>query len=189
MRWRGSTPSRLRRAGKDRCHELCWHRHCFLPCLPLPVVWCSRVGAGAGYPTVGDVVPGFETSQWYGISAPRTHPPRSSISSTKKSTRPSLTPRRGPGFSIWGHPTHQFARRFSASLSRSHRQAGQGGSGREPQARMRLDYRRHSMSPVTGIARARRANASCIRIGCVARPPRHRWLFRVKGRRTQSEVR
>ena len=41
-------------------------------------------------PTMADFVPGYEASVWYGVGAPAEHTePRSSISSTRRSTRPS----------------------------------------------------------------------------------------------------
>ena len=41
---------------------------------------------------MSDFVPGYEASQWYGIGVPKTRRPRSSTSSTKRSTRASLIP-------------------------------------------------------------------------------------------------
>ena len=41
----------------------------------LAVTTATRFEGAPNIPTVGDVVPGFETSQWYGVSAPRNVPP------------------------------------------------------------------------------------------------------------------
>ena len=40
----------------------------------LAVTTATRFEGAPDIPTVGDVVPGFETSQWYGIAAPRSTP-------------------------------------------------------------------------------------------------------------------
>jgi tripartite-type tricarboxylate transporter receptor subunit TctC len=40
----------------------------------LAVTTATRFEGAPNIPTVGDVVPGFETSQWYGVSAPRNIP-------------------------------------------------------------------------------------------------------------------
>jgi tripartite-type tricarboxylate transporter receptor subunit TctC len=40
----------------------------------LAVTTSTRFEGASNIPTVGDVVPGFETSQWYGIGAPKNTP-------------------------------------------------------------------------------------------------------------------
>lgn len=41
---------------------------------PLAVTPATRLGALPGIPTVGEFVPGYESSQWYGIGAPKNTP-------------------------------------------------------------------------------------------------------------------
>jgi tripartite-type tricarboxylate transporter receptor subunit TctC len=50
----------------------------------LAVTTASRAEVLPDVPTVGDFVPGYEASQWYGLGAPRTPPPRSSIKLNKE---------------------------------------------------------------------------------------------------------
>ena len=59
----------------------------------LAVTTATRLDALPDVPTVGDFVPGYEASTWYGSALPKTRRPRSSTSSTKRSTRLSPTPR------------------------------------------------------------------------------------------------
>jgi len=52
----------------------------------LAVTSAARAEVLPQLPPIADFVPGYEASQWYGISAPKTHRPRSSAGSTAKST-------------------------------------------------------------------------------------------------------
>jgi tripartite-type tricarboxylate transporter receptor subunit TctC len=58
----------------------------------LAVTTAKRSEALPDLPTVGEFVPGYEASQWYGLGVAKTHPPRSSTDSTRKSAWPSPTP-------------------------------------------------------------------------------------------------
>ena len=53
----------------------------------LAVTTATRSAALPDVPTVGEFVPGYEVSTWYGMSARRARLPSSSTKSTKKSTR------------------------------------------------------------------------------------------------------
>jgi len=55
----------------------------------LAVTTVSRAEALQDIPTVGEFVPGYEASAWFGIGAPGPRRPRSSRSSTRRSTLPS----------------------------------------------------------------------------------------------------
>ena len=61
--WRGATSG----AGNDRLHS---NRSVG----GLAVTTASRAEALPGVPTLSDFVPGYEASQWYGLSAPRKTP-------------------------------------------------------------------------------------------------------------------
>jgi tripartite-type tricarboxylate transporter receptor subunit TctC len=57
----------------------------------LGVTTAERSEALPGIPTVGEFLPGYEASSWFGIGAPKNTPLTSSTSSTRRSTRPSPT--------------------------------------------------------------------------------------------------
>jgi len=52
----------------------------------------DALGALPDLPTVGEFVPGYEASSWYGIGAPRARPPKSSITLTGRSMPASPIP-------------------------------------------------------------------------------------------------
>ena len=56
---------------------------------PLAMTTTTRSDALPNIPTLGEFVPGYEASLIDGVGAPKTPPPRSSLSSTKQSTRAS----------------------------------------------------------------------------------------------------
>ena len=62
-------------------------------CARLAVTTATRSEALPDIPTVGDFVPGYEASAWFGIGAPKNTPAEIVESSTRKSTRASPTPR------------------------------------------------------------------------------------------------
>ena len=51
------------------------------------VTTATRSEALPDLPTIAEFVPGYEASGWFGVGAPRIRPPKSSISSTARSTR------------------------------------------------------------------------------------------------------
>ena len=59
---------------------------------PLAVTTATRSDVLPDIPTVGDFVPGYEASALQGSAHPRTRPPRSSTSSTRRSMRASPIP-------------------------------------------------------------------------------------------------
>ncbi len=59
----------------------------------LAVTTATRSEALPDVPTVGEFVPGYEASGWYGMGAPRARLPRSSTSSIRRSTPLSPIPR------------------------------------------------------------------------------------------------
>ena len=58
----------------------------------LAVTTTMRNTAIPDLPTVAEFVPGYESSGWFGVSAPKGTPPTSSRSSTRKSMRHLRTP-------------------------------------------------------------------------------------------------
>ena len=59
----------------------------------LAVTTATRSDALPDIPTVGDFLPDYEASAWFGVGAPRARRPKSSTSSTRRSTRASPIPR------------------------------------------------------------------------------------------------
>jgi len=59
---------------------------------PLAVTTAMRSEALPDLPTVGDFVPGYETSGWFGVGVPRNTPVESSTSSTRRSMQASPIP-------------------------------------------------------------------------------------------------
>ena len=59
----------------------------------LAVTTATRSPVLPDIPPVGDFVPGYDASNWFGIGAPRPRRPRSSRNSIRRSTRASLIPR------------------------------------------------------------------------------------------------
>jgi Tripartite tricarboxylate transporter family receptor len=57
----------------------------------LAVTTAKRSETLPGIPTMGEFVPGYEASQWYGVGAPKARPPRSSTGSTRRLTQVSPT--------------------------------------------------------------------------------------------------
>ena len=51
----------------------------------LAITTATRSAAMPDIPTVGDFVPGYVASGWFGLGVPRSHPPRLSTSSTRRS--------------------------------------------------------------------------------------------------------
>jgi tripartite-type tricarboxylate transporter receptor subunit TctC len=68
---------------------------------PLAVTTATRSEALPDLPNVGEFVPGYEASGWYGIGAPKNTPPRSSISSTKQSMQASPISSSKHGLLTW----------------------------------------------------------------------------------------
>ena len=68
----------------------------------LAVTTATRSEALPDIPTVGEFVPGYEASAWFGLGAPKARPPRSSTSSTRRSTRLSPIPRSRHGLPTLG---------------------------------------------------------------------------------------
>src|SRR5262245_5446375 len=56
----------------------------------LAVTTATRSEALPALPAIAEVVPGYRASAWFGVGAPRIRPPKSSTSSTRKSTPASL---------------------------------------------------------------------------------------------------
>ena len=52
-------------------------------------------------PTMADFVPGYEASVWFGVGAPKPHPLKSSISSTRRSMPRSPIPRSRRALPTW----------------------------------------------------------------------------------------
>ena len=71
---------------------------------PLAVTGATRSAALPDIPTVGDYVPGYEASGWWGTGAPKKRPLRSSTSSTRRSTLPLSMPRSRRVLLIWVAP-------------------------------------------------------------------------------------
>jgi len=59
----------------------------------LAVTSATRSEALPDIPTVGEFVPGYEASVWFGLGAPSARPLKSSTSSTRRPTQLSLIPR------------------------------------------------------------------------------------------------
>ena len=71
----------------------------------LAVTTAARAEVLPDLPPVGDFVPGYEASQWYGIGAPRRRRPTSSTGSTRRSTLRSPIPTMKARFAdIGGEP-------------------------------------------------------------------------------------
>ena len=60
---------------------------------PLAVTTAERVDVLANIPPLGDFLPGYEASGWQGLTAPKNTPPEIIDNSTRRSMRPSPTPK------------------------------------------------------------------------------------------------
>jgi tripartite-type tricarboxylate transporter receptor subunit TctC len=89
----------------------------------LAVTTTTRSEALPDLPTIGEFVPGYETSQWYGIGAQKTRRPKSWTRSTGRSTRASLIRRSRKGL-----PT------LAARDLRSHPPTSASSSPRKPRS-------------------------------------------------------
>jgi tripartite-type tricarboxylate transporter receptor subunit TctC len=70
----------------------------------LAVTTARRLEALPDIPTVGDFLPGYESSLWFGIGVPNiTHPSKSSTSSTSRLMQASPIPRSRRWSPAWGH--------------------------------------------------------------------------------------
>ena len=100
---------------------------------PLAVTTAKRSEMLPDLPTVGDFLPGFEQSAFFGIGAPERRRPRSSTGLTRRSIPASPIPRSG-----CGSPRSQArpfqARRLWQAYCRGDQQMGQGDQARRHQA-------------------------------------------------------
>ena len=94
----------------------------------LAVTSAKRSEALPDLPTVGEFVPGYEMSAWFGVCARRrARRPRSSRSSTGRSTRASPIPKMKARLADIGGISHcRIARRFRQVHRRRNREMGQG---------------------------------------------------------------
>ena len=91
----------------------------------------DALGGAAGHPDRGRVRAGLRGERVGMASArPRTRPPRSSTSSTRRSTRASPIPRSRRGLPIWAARCLRLARRLRQAHRRRNREVGQGGQVR-----------------------------------------------------------
>jgi Tripartite tricarboxylate transporter family receptor len=80
-----------------------------------------RLDALPDIPTVGEFLPGYEASNWYGLGAPKNTPAESSRSSTRRSMLALPIPSSGRGFPTW-----------AARCLRAHRDRGNPPSDDRP---------------------------------------------------------
>jgi tripartite-type tricarboxylate transporter receptor subunit TctC len=84
----------------------------------LAVTSAMRSEALPDLPTVGEFVPGYEASPWWGVGVPKNTPAEViSTSSTRRSTRALPTPRSRRGSPIWASRCTQVRPRSSGSSS------------------------------------------------------------------------
>ena len=84
----------------------------------------KRSDALPDMPTVGDFVPGYEASAWYGIGAPKARPPRSSTASTRDQCRPRRSEASRRGSPTWAARRLPARPPSSASSSRTKPRSG-----------------------------------------------------------------
>jgi tripartite-type tricarboxylate transporter receptor subunit TctC len=89
----------------------------------LAVTSAKRSAALPDVPTVGEFVPGYEATAWFGIGAPRNAPSEIVDSSTARSTRGLSTPKSKNGWQTW-----------VASQCRCHRPNFQNSSPTKPKS-------------------------------------------------------
>ena len=99
----------------------------------LAVTTATRSEALPDIPTVGEFVPGYEASAWYGIGAPKEHASQIVEKLKRRSTRPSPTPRSGRASPTWANADPRLARRIRQAHCRRHREVGQGDPRRQHQ--------------------------------------------------------
>jgi tripartite-type tricarboxylate transporter receptor subunit TctC len=102
----------------------------------LAVTTATRSKALADLPTVGDFVPGYEASGWFGVGAPRNTPPQV-IHKLNKEINAALADAEDAACrSRWRCP-RALARRVRQAHRRRHREVGQGDPGGQHQGGLR----------------------------------------------------
>ena len=94
----------------------------------LAVTTATRSEALPDVPTVGEFVPGYEASAWFGIGAPKAHAARDRrAGSTRRSMRSSPIPRSKARLAdLGGTMLARLARRLRQAHRRRNREVGQG---------------------------------------------------------------
>ena len=93
----------------------------------LAVTTSVRAEALPDLPTVGDFVPGYEASAWYGVGAPQQYPRRDHRAAEQGSQcRPRRCQAEGPAGRPRRHPDSRLARRLRQAHRRGDREVGQG---------------------------------------------------------------
>ena len=109
----------------------------------LAVTTAMRQEALPDVPTVSEFVPGYETSAWSGICAPK-NTPAEIIEKLNQAVNAGLSdPASGAQFRPRWNGTCRFTHRFRQAHRRRHREMGQGGQVRRHQAGMTPQSRQH----------------------------------------------
>ena len=103
----------------------------------LAVTTATRSEALPDIPTVGDFVPGYEASAWFGIGAPKNTPAEIVDRLNKEINAGLADPKMKARLADLGRPPIAgLARRLRQAHRRRNREVGQGGQGRRHQAGM-----------------------------------------------------
>ena len=114
----------------------------------LAVTTATRSEALPDIPTVGDFVPGYEASAWFGIGAPKNTPAEIVDKLNKEINAGLADPKiKARLADLGGTVLARLARRFRQAHRRRNREVGQGDPGGQHQAGVTAP-RRHSINPV-----------------------------------------
>jgi len=122
-----------RKAPRARCHH------------------CDALAGLAGYPTVGEFLPGFEASGWQGAVPPKNTPPEMLRSSTRRSILLSPIPGTGAVCRSGQHCISDLARRVRKIHCHRNREVGRGYPRGQHQSRVAGPYHTSDHLPCCGL--------------------------------------
>ena len=122
----------------------------------LAVTTATRSEALPDIPTVGEFVPGYEASAWYGIGAPKSTPAEIVDKLNKEINAGLADPKMKARLADLGGTCRSgLARRLRQAHRRRNREVGQGDPRGQHQAAVIGQSRRHSITPVRRMAGVR----------------------------------
>ena len=129
---------------------------------PLAATSATRLELMPDIPTVGEFLPGYEVSFWYGIGAPR-NTPAEIVNRLNKEINAVLADPKTKARRLWRHAVYRLARRSRSAHRRRNREVGQGGAGGQHQAVVtRLVLHNVSICESRHVAAMRRIFTTCL---------------------------